>query len=70
MAKNKSRLVLGRKEGEKILVGPEPYQLEITIQRVDRDRKQVSIMFEAPPDVPIDRWEVAEQKGYISKDQI
>ena len=62
-----SRLVLGRKEGQKILIGSAPNQTVLTVKRIDRN--QVSLMFEGSFDVPIDRWEVAEAKGLIIDDE-
>lgn len=51
------RLVIGRKAGEKVMVGDE---VEITV--LSTDRGQVRLAFEAPPHVVIDRLEVWRAK--------
>lgn len=49
-------LVLTRKRGERIIIGPD---IELTIVDVRGDR--VRLGFEAPPDVSIHRQEVLER---------
>ena len=61
--KNKSSLVLGRRVGEKVLVGTPPNHVIIQVLGVSADR--ADIHFLAPNDIPIDRWEVAERKGRL-----
>ena len=58
-----TNLVLGRREGEKILIGPKPYQVEMVVTRIYGNH--VSLMFTADKDVPIDRWERAVKKGLL-----
>lgn len=50
-------LVLGRKIGQKILIGD-----DITVTVVNADGGSASIGIDAPRDVPVDREEVRERK--------
>ena len=57
----KSSLVLGRRRGERVLIGNPPNQISIQVMSVEADR--VDLHFVASNTVPIDRWEVAVKKG-------
>jgi carbon storage regulator len=58
MRGKENMLVLMRKPGESIHVGP---NIVITLVALERNRARIGI--EAPRDVPIDREEIAEKKA-------
>lgn len=49
-------LVLGRKVGEKVVIGAGDAQITITVMEIDRDKIRLGI--EAPREVPIFRSEL------------
>ncbi len=51
-----SRLILSRKAGQSVQIGD---KVHLTVNRIRG--KQVSLMFVAPPDVPIHRTEVFQR---------
>lgn len=58
--KAKGNLVLTRKLGERVLIGPD---VVVTVTNVKPNRVQLSI--EAPIDVRVDREEVAKARGEL-----
>jgi carbon storage regulator CsrA len=62
-----SRLVLSRKEGEKVLINTSDGDVLITIVSVSGSL--VKIAFDSPKEIPINREEIAQKKGILNKER-
>lgn len=62
MPKEVGRLVLSRKENEKILISTKTEQILVTVLKA---KEPIKLVIESPKHIGVDRYEVAIAKGLV-----